>query len=110
MIKDRLTVKEVVHKVRDNSQARVGGGVVAVSCQFTRLKSIESLSPLVVQVRAVGVEPLHRLSSDGVAVFMIDEGEGAMRDKVRKNERSRALSGFDGHGERWVEDEVGYGK
>ncbi len=42
--------------------------------------------------------------------FMIDEGEGAMRDKVRKNERSRALSGFDGHGERWVEDEVGYGK
>jgi len=86
-------MEEVVHEIRDDPEALLGGGVVAVGSELTSLKTAEGLTLFLVEVGAVSVEPLDRLGSDLIALGVVGQGELAVRDKVREDEVIRLLLG-----------------
>ena len=81
-------MEKVVHKVRDDTETfRSSSSVVAVRCEFARLKTIECLALLRVQIWAVVVEPFNRLFRNLVAMGVVCKLERAMRYKIREDER-----------------------
>lgn len=61
--------------------------------KLASLKTTERTTLLEVQVGAIGVEPVNRLRSNLVAIDVIGEREGAVRNEVWENEGSGHLSG-----------------
>lgn len=96
-----LQMEQVVHKIRYNAQPVVRRVVVAEGRQFTSLQAIERGPLLRVQVRTVGIQPSNRLARNLVAIWMIDEREGAMRDEVGEDERGSWSSLFNALDLRW---------
>jgi hypothetical protein len=66
--------------------------MIAERRELASLKTTERTTLLSVQVGAIGVEPVNRLRSNLIPIDVVGERETAMRNEVRKNERSGHLS------------------
>jgi len=86
-ITDVIQMEEVIHKVGNDAKAFRGRGVITICGEFSGLKTGKCISLLVVKKGAIGVEPLHGLRRDLITIAMIDEWEGAVRHKIRKDEK-----------------------
>jgi hypothetical protein len=86
-------MEQIVHKVADNAETLGGAVGIAVCGEFASLEAAESASLFWVKVWAVGVEPGHGFLRDGVALWVINEREAAMRDEIWENEGSGFVFG-----------------
>jgi hypothetical protein len=85
-ITDVIQMEKVIHKVGDDAKAIRSRGVIAICGELSSLKAGKTLALLVVKKWAIGVEPLHGLRRDLITIGMIDQREGAVGHKVRKDE------------------------
>lgn len=72
--------------------------MITIRREFACLKATKRPALLEIQVWAVGVKPINRLTGYLVAMFVVAKGEVAMGDEIRKNERSRFLRRVNGRG------------
>jgi hypothetical protein len=71
-------MEKIVHEVRHDTETFRSGGVVTERSQFASMEVAECNALLCVEIGAVGVQPVDRLFSNTIAVFMIHEGECTM--------------------------------
>lgn len=73
-----LQMKKIIHKIRNDSEPFRCRCVVTISRKLAGLQSLESFAMLVIQDKAVGIQPTNGLRSNFITVWMIYEWKFTM--------------------------------